>query len=204
MTDGGPPAEVAESSRVEELEIRPIAADDKQALAEGFERLSSASRYRRFLTPHGSLSPAELRYFTEVDHHDHEALVAIDPLTGHGVGIARYVRTATDPKSAELAIAVVDDWQRMGVGTRLATALSERAQEEGITVFTGLVLAENELMLNLANDLGPVRTIHQERGTVEVALELRRQEHRREPVSRFLRAVAAGELRAFPARNKPD
>ncbi len=204
MTDGGPPAEVAESSRVEELEIRPIAADDKQTLAEGFERLSDASRYRRFLTPHGSLSPAELRYFTEVDHHDHEALVAIDPLTGQGVGIARYVRTATDPKSAELAIAVVDDWQRMGVGTRLATALSERAQEEGITVFTGLVLAENELMLNLANDLGPVRTIHQERGTVEVSLELRRQERRHEPVSRFLRAVAAGELRAFPARNKPD
>lgn len=204
MTDGGQPVEAAESSGVEELEIRPVAADDKQALAEGFERLSDASRYRRFLTPHGSLSPAELRYFTEVDHHDHEALVAIDPQTGQGVGIARYVRTATDSKSAELAIAVVDDWQRMGVGTRLATALSERAQEEGITMFTGLVLAENELMLNLANDLGAVRIIHQERGTVEVTLELRQPERRGEPVSRFLRAVAAGELSAFPARNKPD
>jgi GNAT superfamily N-acetyltransferase len=113
-----------------ELVIRPITPHDKQALIDGFERLSETSRYRRFLSPHGRLSDAELRYFTEVDHHHHEALVAIDPRTQQGVGIGRYIRSKQDPTAAELAIAVVDEWQRMGVGTRLATALADRARQE--------------------------------------------------------------------------
>lgn len=137
-----------------ELVIRPISPEDGPALVDGFERLSDASRYRRFLSPHDHLSAAEVRYFTEVDHHDHEALVAVDPQTGAGVGVARYVRSKEDPQEAEIAIAVVDDWQRQGVGTRLASALADRAREEGISVFTGLVLAENELMLSLAGELG--------------------------------------------------
>ena len=204
MTAEGPAAETAKSPGVEQLQIRPIAPGDKQALADGFGRLSEQSRYRRFLAPHGSLSEAELRYFTEVDHHDHEALVAIDPTTGEGVGIARYVRSVSDPKSAELAVAVVDEWQRKGVGSRLATALADRAQEEGITRFTGLVLAENEMMLNLARDLGEVRTGHQEYGTVELTVELPRKDRRRQLASRLLRAIAAGDLEAFPLRSAPD
>ena len=34
-------------------------------------------------------------YLTDVDHHDHEALAAIDAATGEGVGVARFVRCAT-------------------------------------------------------------------------------------------------------------
>ena len=45
----------------------------------GFHRLSPESRQSRFLTGKPSLTPAEVHYFTEVDHHDHEALVAVDP-----------------------------------------------------------------------------------------------------------------------------
>jgi GNAT superfamily N-acetyltransferase len=204
VTRAGPAAQTASSNPVQDLPVRPIAPEDKQALAEGFERLSDESRYRRFLAPHGRLSDAELRFFTEVDHHDHEALVAIDPATGQGVGIARYVRCKTDPTSAELAVAVVDDWQRMGVGTRLATALSERAKHEGISVFTGLVLADNQLMLNLARDLGEVRIERQGHGTVEVSVELPRQGRHGALASRLLRALATGELTALPARHDPD
>jgi len=181
------------------LEIRPISPDDKQALLDGFERLSDESRYRRFLSPHDKLSDAELRYFTNVDHHDHEALVAIDPASREGVGVARYIRSPSDPHSAELAVAVLDDWQRQGVGTRLATALADRAREEGITTLTGLVLADNELMLNLAREIGDARVVHRERGTVEIAIELPDQGPGR--LSRLLRAVAAGELIPFPAHH---
>jgi hypothetical protein len=34
----------------------------------------------------------------DVDHHDHEALGALDHADGRGVGIARYVRDAADPQ----------------------------------------------------------------------------------------------------------
>lgn len=153
------------------VEIRPIAPEDKQKLLDGFERLSERSRYRRFLAPHGRLSASELRYFTEVDHRDHEALVALDPVSGEGIGVARFVRSETDPSSAEISFAVVDDRQRQGVGSRLAGALVERAREEGITTFTAILLANNDEMRGLLDDLGRVRVLRRERGTVEVSIE---------------------------------
>lgn len=82
--------------------IRPVAPDDREMLAEGFGRLSAEWRYRRFLTPMPELSERQLNYLTLVDHHDHEALVTVDPVTGECVGVARFVRTA--PGVAELLI----------------------------------------------------------------------------------------------------
>jgi RimJ/RimL family protein N-acetyltransferase len=185
-----------------ELVVRPIAPEDKRGLVAGFERLGDESRYRRFLSPHDRLSEAELRYLTEVDHHDHEALVAIDPRTGQGIAVARYVRSRQNPRAAELAVAVADDWQYHGVGTSLASALAKRAREEGITAFTAMVLAENEPMLNLAGELGEVRILHREHGTVELAIALPEQGPGR--LTRLLRAAASGELRPFPLRRLPD
>ena len=124
--------------------IRPVRSTDAPLLAEGFTRLSATSRWLRFLTAKQELSPAELRYFTDVDHHDHEALGALDQGDGRGVGIARYVRSADDPYAADLAVTVVDDWQGRGLGTELLARLSDRALDEGIHRFTALVAAENE------------------------------------------------------------
>jgi len=184
-----------------ELVIRPISPDDKEGLSEKFDRLSEESRYRRFLSPHDRLSAAELRYFTEVDHHDHEALVAVDPRTRAGVGIARYIRWTEDPQSAELAVAVLDDWQGKRVGTRLASALAERAREEGINVFTAFVLADNNAMLSLARELGDVRVLNRDQGTVELAIQLPDTGPGR--LIPLLRAVASGQLRPTQARGLP-
>lgn len=174
------------------LLIRPISPDDRQRLADGFQRLGERSRYRRFLSPREHLSEAELRYFTDVDHHNHEALIAIDPNNDEGVGVARYIRCKSEPGAAELAVAVVDDGQ--GVGGRLAAALADRARAEGITSFTALVLADNRLMLNLLHDLGQVRVVHSELGTVELTVDL--PETGLGHLPRLLRAVARGDIGA--------
>ena len=88
------------------MEIRPVRPTDEQLLRDGFARLSAESRYRRFLVPMPRLSAPLVRYLTEVDHHDHEALVAIDPDTGRMVGVARYVRYPDDPTDADLLVAL--------------------------------------------------------------------------------------------------
>jgi hypothetical protein len=49
---------------------------DRDLLLRGFNRLSPESRYRRFLVPIADLSESAIRYLTEVDHHDHEAMIA--------------------------------------------------------------------------------------------------------------------------------
>jgi hypothetical protein len=69
---------------------------------------------------------------------------------------------------AELALTVTDDWQGKGVGTLLLEVLCARAREEGITSFTALMLATNTTMMELLEQLGPVRIVDRETCTVEV------------------------------------
>jgi RimJ/RimL family protein N-acetyltransferase len=155
-----------------QIEIRPIRPDDRKELAAGMRRLSPESRYRRFFTPASELSETQLTYLTEVDHHDHEALVALDPETGHGIGVARFVRSAADAETAEVAVAVSDSWQGRGVATVLLDRLAERARAEGVRRFSADILAENRPMLDLIGELGDAHVIERDQGTVIVVVEL--------------------------------
>lgn len=147
---------------------------DKHLLLRGFERLSPESRYRRFLAPMPELGEEMVRYLTEIDHHDHEAMIALEEETGDGIGIARYVRNPERPDAAEVAVTVIDDWQGRGVGTLLLEVLSARAREEGITSFTALMLAANQEMMDVLRNLGPVRVLDRELGTVEIEMPIPR------------------------------
>ena len=149
--------------------IRPLEPSDRDALAAGFERLSPESRYRRFFAPVARLTARQLDYLTQVDQHDHVALVAVDPETGQLVGVARFVRTGETV--AEPAIVVADDWQRRGVGAALMNRLVERAREEGITRFAAPVLAHNVAAIRALKRLGDT-TIEPHGREVEVLIDL--------------------------------
>jgi ribosomal protein S18 acetylase RimI-like enzyme len=144
-----PAGEVVELRDASRVLVRPVRSTDAPLLADGFERLSSRSRHMRFLIGKNALSAKELRYFTDVDHHDHEALGAIDASSGRGVGIARFIRAADDPHVADVAVTVVDEWQGRGLGTALMSRLSCRAQQEGIRCFSALVSVNNTAVLAL-------------------------------------------------------
>jgi RimJ/RimL family protein N-acetyltransferase len=151
--------------------IRPVRSTDAPLLADGFTRLSATSRWMRFLTPKKELSPAELRYFTDLDHHDHEALGALDHGNGRGVGIARYIRHAGDPYAADIAVTIVDDWQGRGLGTELLARLSDRARQEGVHRFTALVAAENVAVARLLRTMC-ARVTGRESNTLEYEIAL--------------------------------
>lgn len=155
-----------------DLVVRPIRPEDRDELRAGFERLGPESRYTRFLSPMGRLTGKQLRYLTEVDHHDHEALVAIDAATGAGVGVARFIRLADDPGAAEFAVTVADDWHGRGVGTTLLTLLAERAREEDVERFRGLMLSRNRPVQELVRLFGHPRVLGTGPGTVEVEVDL--------------------------------
>src|SRR3954453_17911418 len=104
--------------------VRPIEATDKAMLAAGRTRLSETSRQRRFLGPKPKLTAAELRYLTEVDGHDHYAVVVAIPDTGDIVASARWVRLKTDTDTAEAAVVVCDALQNKGLGKQLAQMLA--------------------------------------------------------------------------------
>ena len=151
--------------------IRPVQSADAPLLADGFARLSATSRWMRFLTPKKELSPAELRFLTDLDHHDHEALGALDHRDGRGVGVARYVRQADDPWGADVAVTIVDEWQGRGLGTELLARLSDRAREENIQRFTALVAAENVAVGGLLRNAS-ARLVGRESDTLEYEISL--------------------------------
>ena len=171
--------------------IRPIEAGDKGAIESGFELLSQESRYRRFFAPLERLSARDLAYLTEVDHHDHEALIAHSAERAP-VGVARYVR-GNERDKAEVAVAVVDGWHRRGVATALLRRLVERARAEGIDTFTATVLADNRRALDLMSSLGDAHTVSSEDTSIELEIELP-QEGIGKRLRDALREAASGML----------
>jgi hypothetical protein len=71
----GVPVELRDGSRVR---IRQGHQSGRELLVRGFEHLGPESRYWRFLAPMHALGDRTVRYMTELDHHDHEAMIAVD------------------------------------------------------------------------------------------------------------------------------
>lgn len=131
------------SHRASRFQIRPLTHADRDGLAEEFAHLSAETRRRRFGGMASRLSEDDLDRLTNVDHHDHEALAAIDPDTGQIVGVARYIALPEDPGAAEVAIEVDDAWQGRGIGRRLISELIDRAREEGVARLVAYVSDDN-------------------------------------------------------------
>lgn len=125
--------------------IRPIRPDDKGMLADGLRRLSPQSAQRRFLSPKRSFSRTELRYLTEVDGLDHVALVAEYPSAPARrlIAVGRFVRLDDNPRAAEVAVTVADEWQRRGLGSVLGKHLAHAARNRDIRRFTATMSSDN-------------------------------------------------------------
>ena len=142
----------------EVVRIGQVQPGDAPALARAYAKLGEPSRYRRFFTVMPELPEATLKAAVEVDHTDHEALVAVPLLSSEIVGECRFIRSADQPDTADAGVTVVDAWQGRGLGSALLTRLSERALEVGIDYFAAEILAENRTMLALLPSLGRVET----------------------------------------------
>ena len=149
------------------VRIRQVRPGDAPALARAYANLGGQSRYRRFFTVMPELPEATLKAAVEVDHVDHEALVAVPLLSTEIVGECRFIRLPDQPGTAEVGVTVVDAWQGRGLGSALLARLSERAVEAGIEYFTAEFLAENRTVLALLPGLGQVET--ESRGPVVAA-----------------------------------
>ena len=125
------------------VDVRPLEGRDREALAAAVGRLSDQTRYLRFATAKPQLTKRELDFLVDVDHHRHEAIVAIDPTTRRGVALVRYIEVPGEPDVAEIAATVTDDWQGHGLGTALLRQLAGRARANGYSAFRASVLGSN-------------------------------------------------------------
>jgi GNAT superfamily N-acetyltransferase len=125
--------------------IRPLRNGDTSTVEAVFLRLSDESRRRRFGGAKPRLSTSDLALLARVDG-DHHVLVAYahgDPLPA---GVARFVRRG---RTAEVAFEVADEYQRRGIGSALAEALTDDARAAGILEFHATVTGDNQPVITL-------------------------------------------------------
>jgi acetyltransferase len=154
------------------VEIRPLVPADRERLAVAFARLGEETRRRRFRGLASQLPEGDLDRLTQIDHHHHEALAAIAPGTGRIVGVARFITLPDDPRAAEVAIAVDDEWQGDGIGHSLMSELVGRARAEGVTRFLAYVSADNRPVLSwIARAGGVAETYDGDETLYSIALD---------------------------------
>lgn len=126
-------------------ELRPISPGDRKLIVEGLSQMSLESRFSRFGSGISSLSDAELRYLTEVDQVSHVAWGAT--IDGEPAGVGRYILDAG--AEAEIAITVVDRFQRRGLGGALFEALAASARAAGVESFRFSIEPWNRSVLRM-------------------------------------------------------
>jgi GNAT superfamily N-acetyltransferase len=113
------------------FEIRALTSDDRSDLTAAVARTSAKSLRRRFFVSKRSFTDQETAFFLNVDFVNHVALVAVLKEGGRPViaGGGRYI--VVRPGEAEIAFAVVDQYQGQGIGKALMRHLAgiARAQE---------------------------------------------------------------------------
>ena len=136
------------------VRVREMRLADREEIRQAFGRLSSESRYTRFMAAVRDLTPRMLDYAVGSPGARELSLVAeIDAPDGIDiVGGARYYVQA-DGQSCEFAATVVDEWQGTGLASRLLRELIQGARARGLRRMEGFVLAGNWRMLRLAERL---------------------------------------------------
>lgn len=181
----------------QKIVLRHIQPSDGEELRRGFRALSPESRYRRFFTGISDLDDTSLAYLVNVDGKDHVAIVAttesLDLKTERGVGVARFVRSRESPTVAEAAVTIVDDMQRIGLGTLMTKTLARAAKERGVEKFRCEVLESNELVVKALVDAGGEIAL---RASGTVVLDVPVQTSNDNAVRRALR-VAAEHVNVF-------
>lgn len=153
------------------IEIRAIDGNDGERLLEAFGRASAETIHRRFFAVR-RLTEDDVGFFVNVDFVKHVALVASvnenmkQPIVGGG----RYV--VVTPTQAEVAFAVVDEYQGWGIGTALMRHLTALARKAGIEELIAEVLPENMPMLKVFKNSGLLMTMKREAGVIGITLRL--------------------------------
>jgi len=156
------------------VRLRPIVPEDEPLLHEAVAAMSERTVYFRFFSPIKRMSDALAHRLAVVDYNDRFALVA----TTHRpngkeriVGVARYDR-APGTEAAEVAVAVIDEFQRRGLGGQLLAELARVGRAHGIMSFSLIVLPENREMLGLLRRMGWIHQARLNGGVYEISFDL--------------------------------
>lgn len=145
MTDAALPVESVRFPDGSLIVLRPIGIRDGRLLSNFLTQLSPESEYRRFLSAGRAV---RARWVARLINADQVGVLvygafAADRFGSSLVAVAESIRVSDDPERAEFAIAAVDPWQNMGIGSLLAGFLADVARGRGVRYWESYMLAEN-------------------------------------------------------------
>jgi GNAT superfamily N-acetyltransferase len=160
--------------------IRAVRTDDRERVASAFAQLDRESVYTRFFAYKSALSALELGRIDTMDFVRDVMLVAT---TGSDkgeivIGSGRYVAcdAADGIAAAEVAFIVEEDYQGLGVATRLLSHLVSIARRCGFERFEADVLSGNKAMLGVFARTGLPLKQRREGGVIHVTIDLAKKE----------------------------
>lgn len=135
--------------------LRPIRPTDDQLLRRHFYSLSPESVQRRFNRMVRTLTAGTVRDLVNPDYKSHMAMVAVlqEGEAETLLATARYYVNEAN-NTAELAMAVLDDWQNRGLGRQLLRSLIEHAQQTRLSALIAYVRPDNIGMVHLLQTCG--------------------------------------------------
>lgn len=155
------------------LYVRLLQKEDKEALQEGFDKLSNQTKRFRFLSTPQKLSNQELQYLTNIDNQNHLAVCAYIKENGKdvGVGVARYIRLLKNSTKAEIAITIVDEYQKLGIGKILITEIIKHAKANNIKTFEANAFYFNNTILGIINNYN-YKITSTEEGVLKIEIQI--------------------------------
>ena len=136
--------------------LRAVSSGDGAEIIQGFDRLSTDSRYSRFMQHKKQLDPAALSRGLNPERGREFVLLATIPAADgiDIVGAAQYLQAdVNNATSCEFAITLAEDWRGSGLGSQLMSDLLRQAATDGYALMEGLVIADNLPMVTLARRL---------------------------------------------------
>jgi GNAT superfamily N-acetyltransferase len=155
---------------IEELSALParrVRAEDSAAVAEMLLRMSDQSRMRRFHSVAPYVSEQDMRLIVDADHTKCEAVAALDD-DGRFIAVAQYCEMG-DPRTAQIAVVVLDEYQRQGIGRALVGAIMRCARANGYDRLFVKTLLDNDAGMALFSEFG-FQPYSDENGVVELRL----------------------------------
>ena len=135
--------------------------------------IKTEKRLKRFFAGKKEFSPEELESLTKLDGKDRFALGIIRDLRdAHGIGLIRMNRDRNDHGSAEVALTIIDEYQRKGLGTILIKTMILAALERGVTHLNFTYLHQNEGIERLLKRFSPLRLLAKDQDSKTVSLDL--------------------------------
>lgn len=175
--------------------LRPIRPSDLDLIREGIIEMSDQARYLRFFSTFKEPPEAVVQSLGSVDGHLHIGWGALllDGDECPAIGAVHAIREKAESPDAELAIAVLDDYQGYGLARMLIAAVLSHCSQAGIKSLEIHVLPENKPARTLMLSLGAQRTpaldsVYHYRMDVKDALRLLEQPMQPEGIADVLAA----------------